>query len=71
MKEVNTKREHVLELERKIEYYEKHYAHVSGILNEICTHLLGPSWYSTANDSWTCQSDIRDEILAKYKKVKK
>lgn len=71
MKEVNTKREHVLELERQLELYKNHYSHLDQIFNEITRHLLGPNFYTLACDSWTSLEETRDEILAKYKKVKK
>ena len=67
---VNTKREHVLELERQLELYKNHYCHLSEIVSDITKHLLGPNWYSMANDSWTSFEEIRDEIVAKYKKHK-
>lgn len=68
---VNTKREHVIELERNLELYKKHYFHLSEIFNDITRHLLGPNFYTLASDSWTSLEETRDEILAKYKKVKK
>ena len=67
---VNTKREHVLELERNLELYKTHYQHLDQIFTEISRHLLGPNWYSMANDSWTSFEEIRDAIIAKYKKHK-
>jgi len=68
---VNTKREHVLELERNLELYKTHYQHLDQIFTEISRHLLGPNFYTLASDSWTSLEETRDEILAKYKKVKK
>ena len=69
--EVNTKKEHVLELERQLEMYKAHYSHLDQIFNEITRHLLGPNFYTLASDSWTSLEETKNVILAKYKKVKK
>ncbi len=69
--EVNTKKEHVLELERQLEMYKTHYSHLDQIFNEITRHLLGPNFYTLASDSWTSLEETRDVILARYKKVKR
>ena len=69
--EVNTKKEHVLELERQLEMYKTHYSHLDQIFNEITRHLLGPNFYTLASDSWTSLEETKNVILARYKKVKR
>lgn len=69
--EVNTKREHVLELEKQLELYKTRYRHLDQIFNEVTRHLLGPNFYTLASDSWTSLEETKNVILARYKKVKR
>ena len=68
---VNTKREYVIELEQKVELYKDMYAELYSYLHDIQVHLLGPNWYSYSMSGRDCAQDIRDQIIAKYKKVKR
>ena len=63
--EVNTKREHVLELEKQLELYKTRYSHLDQIFNEVTRHLLGPNFYTLASDSWTSLEETKNVILAR------